>query len=648
MPYLTALGALCVVSLSSVLEAASLTRSHSRSTPVLLTFDVEGDDAGPALQKLQLETPATYFIAGRFAEDHPEVVRDLAANPRNTIGSHAYDHRDLTKLDPVEIRKDILLSKFLLTELTGYAPTWFRAPFLNTNKQVVEVLQEVGFTHDSSNSERWMANASLLELPISSQMDVLASDYDLFFKSRLSDEAALSWLVERYEERAVLGRPFVLLMHPKIIVEHAGVLRGFIEHAAQRGASFLGADDYVRLSQRHNASSLGVWINFTNGSHSAEQIAADLQSMGITEAFVMAKDPEGNRYFADSPAQVGTEQDVFGRIATRLKAAGIRVHAWLPVFRDPVLAQLRPEWAMVDQSGVPSTDWLSPSHPEVRAYVAAMIRSLLSNYEIDGLHVDYVRYPGLEYDYGTIAISKFEFWSRLAPVTVPALLADYYNQWIDWRALEISQCVAEVRELIRHNTARKVTLSAALVADAALNYGSLEKYGQSFSDLAAHLDWIIPMAYFREDRQSVDWIEKVVSATRFHVGDTPVLLGVEAYQQPGQWTFEKTLFEKSVMLARQGTDGIVLYPYLYLFGRSGTGRDLPPGSLDILTTFGNERPKGRRAQGWKGPVRMSRCPRSRPEVERHQQRFVRPTVGIQVIRVCNRLIGPDKARAKGQ
>jgi hypothetical protein len=154
--------------------------------------------------------------------------------------------------------------------------------------------------------------------------------------------------------------------------------------------------------------------------------------------------------------------------------------------------------------------------------------------------------------------------------------------------------------VIRRNTTRDVILSAALVADAALNYRSLEKYGQSYADRAKHLDWVMPMAYFREDRQPVDWIEKVVSATRFHFGNTPILLGVEAYQQPGQWTLGKSLLEQSVMRARRGTEGVIFYSYLYLFGRSGTGRDIAPGSLDVLATFGDrptERSPGGRVKG---------------------------------------------------
>lgn len=78
----------------------------------------------------------------------------------------------------------------------------------------------------------------------------------------------------------------------------------------------------------------------------------------------------------------------------------------------------------------------------------------------------------------------------------------------DWRALEISQCVAEVRKLIGRNSTRDVILSAVLVADAALNHRSLEKYGRSYTELAARLDWVVPMANFRSAARPVDpWQE---------------------------------------------------------------------------------------------------------------------------------------------
>jgi uncharacterized lipoprotein YddW (UPF0748 family) len=345
---------------------------------------------------------------------------------------------------------------------------------------------------------------------------------------------------------------------------------------------FLGADDYMKQVEQRAASSLAAWINLSGGPHDAAQTAGDLKAAGITEVFLMAKDPEGNRHFAQADGQ---PDDTFGRMLGRLKAEGIRVHAWLPVFSDPVVAQRRPELAMVDRAGARSPDWLSPSNPEVRGLIADIVRTLVAKYAIDGIHLDYLRYPDLEHDFGAAAIQRFGSWSELDPVPVRRLLSDHYTRWTDWRADEIAGFVAGIRAEIRRATDRNVILSAALIGDAALNYRSREKYGQDYAALATHLDWVVPMAYFHEDGRPVEWIGTVIRAARFHAGDTPILAGIEAYQKPGAWTFDRALFERSISQARVGTDGIAFFPYLHLFSRGGDGRDMPPGSADALSAF---------------------------------------------------------------
>lgn len=559
-------------------SSQALPQDGAPATSVLLTFDVEADEDVAALRKLQLTVPATYFITGRFAEQYPDVVRNLARDRLNTIGSHSYTHQNLTALTPAELHKDLLLSRLLLRDLLGRAPTWFRAPLLETNERVADSLIAIGFTHDSSNRERWMSTAALFELPVSGTSETLAADFDLFVTRRMPDAAALSWLIDRFEERTVLGRPLVLLMHPRVIVDHGAVLSGLIEHATRRGAAFLSAEQYARQTESRTASLSGVWINLGAAPHEPQQISRDLHAAGITDVFLMAKDPEGNRYFAETPAEIGNDKDIFGRILVALKAAGIRVHAWLPVFSDPITAHRRPELAMVDGSGRPSESWLSPSHPEVRAHIAALARALASTYPIDGLHLDYVRYPGLDYDYGRHALDRFASWSGVQGASASSLLTEHYTRWTDWRVLEIANFVTELRELMP----RQIIISAALIGDAALNYRSSEAFGQSYPVLADHLDWIVPMAYFRQDQRPVEWIAKVIAATRFHVGQTPVLAGIEAYQEPGRWTLDAATFRQAITLARTGTEGVVFYPYLHLFSRAGTGRDMPPGSADML------------------------------------------------------------------
>jgi uncharacterized lipoprotein YddW (UPF0748 family) len=93
---------------------------------------------------------------------------------------------------------------------------------------------------------------------------------------------------------------------------------------------------------------------------------------------------------------------------------GLKVHAWMQVFfagnRDesvepngPIL-QKYPQWRNVERpywnrpqpvaSDVePGHYFLDPANPEVRAFLEQLLLETVSRYEIDGLNLDYIRYP---------------------------------------------------------------------------------------------------------------------------------------------------------------------------------------------------------------------------------------------------------------
>ncbi len=72
-----------------------------------------------------------------------------------------------------------------------------------------------------------------------------------------------------------------------------------------------------------------------------------------------------------------------------------------------------PEWFCVDQAGNPmplggdNYITLSPGIPEVREYIKNVCMDIVLNYDIDGLHFDYIRYPQQNYSYDPISDSLF-------------------------------------------------------------------------------------------------------------------------------------------------------------------------------------------------------------------------------------------------
>ena len=532
-------------------------------SPVLLTFDTEKSNDEAYLKELNIQVPATYFFLGKFIEQHSDFVTEISKN--NTVGSHAYSHANLKDLSPTELHQELMLTKVLLEKATGKPPKWFRAPFLEYNQEVLTQLKKLGFLYDSSEQERWTNQSTLLEMPVSGVdgNNNLISDYDVLVRDKLSDEEALNWYKQQYLEKSKTGRPMVFLLHPSIIVEHKEVLWQFIDFVKNQGGSFITSDQWVERFNTKTAKRIGVWIDLSIGEHKIEQLIADIKGIGVTDAFLMAKDHEGHAYFDES---VSHEVDTFGDIQKALHQAGIKVHAWLPVLLNPAVAQLHPEWAMVADNTSISTEWLSPFNPEVKFLINKTIETLLTKYELDGIHLDYIRYPGLGFDYSESAVDSFIAEQTGTKIEKADLLSKHYMAWVNWRSHGITQLVKSIDGTIDLFSNQKIELSAALIANAAIEYRSQEKFGQNYSDLAHYLDLVIPMAYFKGERRPVEWISQVISSARYKIGNTQLLVGLAAYQQPNEWKITNKEFASTVKLAEKGSEGIVFYNYLNLFG----------------------------------------------------------------------------------
>ncbi len=89
---------------------------------------------------------------------------------------------------------------------------------------------------------------------------------------------------------------------------------------------------------------------------------------------------------------------------------GLQLHAYINVFPlwrgsqppssvMPAHAYLQhPEWVLADKAGVPMAlnegyVFADPAHPQVRERIAAVARDISQRYDVDGIHLDYVRYP---------------------------------------------------------------------------------------------------------------------------------------------------------------------------------------------------------------------------------------------------------------
>jgi len=331
----------------------------------------------------------------------------------------------------------------------------------------------------------------------------------------------------------------------------------------------------------------------------------------------------GDAYYAGTVEPRASElasKPAFDPLATVLAdghAAGLKVHAWvavnlvsssvtLPASREHVVYR-SPEWLMVPlelaaemkkvdvrspayigrlarwtraHSASVEGLYTSPVHPGVQAHVAAVVGELVRNYAVDGVHLDYVRFPNESFDYSPAAIELFKTTilpdlteqerraaaarEVLDPAAYPNLFAD---RWDEFRRTGLTELVVKVRTAVK--AARPETVvSAAVVPDATQAANSRLQDWRGWLDQSL-LDVLVPMAYTTDGQV----FRAQVAAAREYAGHVPVWAGIGAYHLPQAQTLQY------IATARQlGAGGIILFSYDSLTA--------PPNSASSLSELG--------------------------------------------------------------
>ncbi|HWL85094.1 MAG TPA: polysaccharide deacetylase family protein [Polyangiaceae bacterium] len=127
----------------------AVTRGPRDARGVALTFD-DGPDPVWTPRVLDAldgaQAVATFFLIGKKAEKHPELVRQILARG-HTLGLHSYAHDRLFSLRGEQrVRGDLAEGMRVLTEITGEAPTLFRPPIGHTNPIIARVADALDLT----------------------------------------------------------------------------------------------------------------------------------------------------------------------------------------------------------------------------------------------------------------------------------------------------------------------------------------------------------------------------------------------------------------------------------------------------------------------------------------------------------------------
>src|SRR5690625_179247 len=183
--------------------------------------------------------------------------------------------------------------------------------------------------------------------------------------------------------------------------------------------------------------------------------------------------------------RVASDFDPLAYIIERAQEENIQVHAWINTFvlnsflsrpQDPThIVNARPELITYDAYGNSLVDsiglladripadlpglMLEPTLPAVRQLVADHVKEIVTQYDVDGIHLDYVRYAGRNYGYHPESRALFAEQYGYDPLHfAPPQASDFRARhgvslhtqmeqaWDDFRRDAVTQMVKDVYE----------------------------------------------------------------------------------------------------------------------------------------------------------------------------------------------------------
>jgi len=202
------------------------------------------------------------------------------------------------------------------------------------------------------------------------------------------------------------------------------------------------------------------------------------------------------------PSRIYLEQgDQLAACLAAAKPRGLRVHAWLFCFcaeqatEDRMAVFRKKNWLLSGEDGR-ERRWLDPAAGEVRGLLAQAAREIATRYAVDGVHLDFVRYPDLPGSLGPVQRARYE---AAVGRHFPAWPAEVHSggservAFLRWRCDQLTDFVSEIRTTLRREAPGKL-LTAAVYG----KYPScVDAVGQDWQAWLrqGYVDYLVPMDY---------------------------------------------------------------------------------------------------------------------------------------------------------
>jgi uncharacterized lipoprotein YddW (UPF0748 family) len=194
--------------------------------------------------------------------------------------------------------------------------------------------------------------------------------------------------------------------------------------------------------------------------------------------------------------------DQLAQCVTAARKHGLEVHVWKITWNlegapKGFVEKMRKDGRTQVSVAGKSLNWLCPSHPQNVQLELDSVLEIVANYDVDGIHLDYIRYPGSHACYCEACRKRFILATRQQiddwPAAVLPNTGEHGDTYMKWRSQQITRLVRLLRKRLQEANP-DIKLSAAVFGGYPACVLSI---GQDWIAWAksGYIDFVCPMNY---------------------------------------------------------------------------------------------------------------------------------------------------------
>ncbi|MFI5377949.1 MAG: glycoside hydrolase family 10 protein [Tepidisphaerales bacterium] len=273
--------------------------------------------------------------------------------------------------------------------------------------------------------------------------------------------------------------------------------------------------------------------------------------------------------------EVKDRGDQIAQCVAACRKYGVACHVWKVNWnmggrapREFVERMKREGRTQVQFSGAPNDTWLCPSHPDNQKLETDAMVEVAGKYDVDGIHFDYIRYPGPDGCFCPGCRERFEKSLGRKVGNWPADVRrdpEFTGKWLDFRRDNITRTVAAVAEATR-KIKPKVKISAAVFPNWTVDRDGVGQDWKLWCE-RGYVDFVCPMDYTPHNGQFENLVRQQVT----WAGKTPCYPGIGLSTWTGSSDNLVRLIEQISITRKVGTHGFTVFEY-----QTGEAQDIVP------------------------------------------------------------------------